>query len=115
MMGSGMTGPGMMGQGMMGPGMMGPGMTGPGMMGPGMGQGMMGQGWPIPAARQITVDDVRGALERQLSWIGNPHLKVGQVTEKDASTIAAEITTTEGSIVQKLEVDRRTGAYWQAN
>jgi hypothetical protein len=125
MMGPGMMGPGMMGQGMgpgmMGPGMMGqgmgPGMMGPGMMGQGMGPGMMGQGMMGggPAAASLTVEDVKSNLERWLAWQGNPRLKVGNVAEKDKATITAEIVTVDNSLVQKLEVDRRTGMMWPSD
>jgi hypothetical protein len=118
MMGPGMMGYGMMGYGMgpgmmsygMGPGMMGPGMMGPGMMGPGkMGQGMMGS---AQALESLDVASVKANLERWLEWQGNPRLKVGNVAEKDAATISAEIVTTDNSLVEMLEVDRRTGMMW---
>jgi len=125
MMGPGMTGPGMMGPGMMGPGMMGPGMMAPGMMGQqpgqGMGPGMMGQGpgfgmgmgpggqFAMPLAKDLSVDEARHMLEHRLAWLGNERLKVGTVEEKDADTIVAEIVTAEGSVVQRLEIDRHTG------
>jgi hypothetical protein len=117
MMGQGMMGPGMMGYGM-GPGMMGqgmgPGMMGQGMMGQGMGPGMMGQGMMGSAqtAASLDVATVKAYLERWLDWQGNPRLKVGNVTEKDEATISAEIVTTDNSLVEKLEVDRRTGMMW---
>jgi hypothetical protein len=111
MMGYGM-GPGMMGQGMMGQGM-GPGMmgygAGPGMMSQGAGTGMMGGG---PAAASLSIDDVKSNIDRWLSWQGNPRLKAGKVAEKDKYTITAEIVTVDDSLVQKLEVDRRTGMMW---
>ncbi|WP_193367856.1 hypothetical protein [Pelagibius marinus] len=136
MMGPGMMGPGMMGPGMMGPGygpeggempMMGPGGQGHG-MGPGMGQGMgpgtgpgtgqgmapgmgqgMGPGMIPPTARTLSADDVKTMLERRLAWQGNPHVKLGEVAEKDDDTIVAEIVTQDGSLVQRLEVDRHRG------
>ena len=131
MMGPGMMGPGMMGQGM-GPGMMGPGMgmmgqgmgpgmgPGMGMMGPGMGQGMepgimgpgmgmMGPGMMQPLAKDLTAADVQHMIEHQLAWQRNPNLKPGKVEEKDEDTITAEIVTQDGSLVQRLEVDRHTG------
>jgi hypothetical protein len=126
MMGPGMMGPGMMGP-MMGPGMMGPGMMGqgtwpgmmmgmgPGMMGRGMmGPGMMGQGMgpgPMTALPQdLSVENVRHMLEHQLAWQGNPNLKLGKVEEKDEDTILAEIVTQDGSLVQRLQIDRHTGS-----
>jgi hypothetical protein len=129
MMGPGMMGPGMMGPGMMGPGMMGPGMMGPGMMGQGMGPGMvmgpmmgmgpgmmgppmMGWGWGAqPVNLNLSANDVQSHLERWIAMTGNPHVKVGSVTEKD-DTITAEIVTTgQGDLVQRFAVDRRTGMY----
>lgn len=108
-------GPGMMGSGntpgcygMMGPDMMGQGM----MMGPGMGWGMMGS--PAPANLNLSVADVKTNLERWLAWQGNPRLKLGDIKEKDANIVTADITTTDGSLVQRLEVDRRTGVFRQA-
>ncbi|MFQ6017188.1 MAG: hypothetical protein ACE5KF_03250 [Kiloniellaceae bacterium] len=109
---------GMMGMphGMMG---MGHGMMGMphGMMG--MGHGMMGRGIGPPMlygmpARDLSADDVRERLERRLAWHGNPRLKLGQVTEADDDTIVAEIVTKDGSLVQKLEIDRRSGRMRQA-
>jgi hypothetical protein len=123
-MGPGMMGPGMMGQGMgpgmmggcpwwQGQGMMGPGMMGPGMMGQGMGPGMMGQGMgPGSMAalpQDLSVENVRHMLEHQLAWQGNPNLKLGKVEEQDEDTIVAEIVTQDGSVVQRLHVDRHTG------
>ena len=128
MMGRGMTGPGMGGQGMMGLGTMGrgmacPGMTGPGMMGPGMGgqgmmpmmrqmhRGMMGPGFGmrVTLPRDLSVDDVRHFLEHRLAHQGYKRLKVGTIKEKDKDTVAADIVTADGSLVQRLEVNRHTG------
>jgi len=99
MMGYGM-GPGMMGRGMMGYGM------GPGMMGYGMGPGMMGRAAP---AENLTKKDVKANLERWLSWMNNPNLKVGKIQEKDKNTITAEIVTKDNSLVRRFEIDRATG------
>ena len=123
--GMGMMGPGYgMGPGMMGPGYgMGPGMMGQGMMGPGYGMGMMGPGmmgygygggpgygmWG-GKDKDLTVDDVRGNLERWLSWQANPRLKLGDVKEDGKDAIVAEIVTKEGSVVDRLRIDRSTGA-----
>ena len=126
MMGPGMhMGPGMMGRGMMGPGMMmGPGGhmqgTRPGMMGPGMMmgpgghlQGMgPGRGWHWHGDEDrddVTADNVRQYLERSLAWQRLKRLKVGKVeTKKDR--FVADIVTREGSrLVQRYEIDRRSG------
>jgi hypothetical protein len=112
-------GPGMMHQ-RMGPGMahhgMGPGMMhqrmGPGMM---MGPGGMGPhggavfGRRVVPLMNLSVEDVRGYLDWRLSRLGNKRLKVGEVKAEDG-TITADIVTVDDSLVQRLKVDRRTGA-----
>jgi len=116
-MGPGMMGPGYgmghgyhTGQVMMGPRYhMGPGHgMGPGMMGPGYGMGH-GYGMRQALPRDLTTEDVRHMLGHQLEWQGNPNLKLGKVEEKDEDTIVAEIVTNDGSLVDRLEVDRHTG------
>ena len=128
MMGSRMMCPGMM-QGDMGQGMMGPGMMGPGMMREGMGQGMMGSGMMgsgmmrggmdpgrgalfgsrVTPMMNLSVEDVRGYLALQLDRLNNKRLKVGDINAEDG-TITADIVTVDNSLVQRLKVDRRTGA-----
>lgn len=110
-------GPGwMMGQGWggqgYGPGMMGWG-GGPGWMmrgaysgyyGPGM---MYGYGPGNQGNLNLTVDQVKQYLGQM---IRNPNLQVGEVKEKDADTIVAEIVTKQGNaLVQKLDFNRHSG------
>lgn len=111
-MGTGMMmGPGTMGPGMMGPGMMG--MMGPGMMGPMMGSGMMGWYGQPQANLNLSVDDVRGYVERWIAMTGNPRLKPGKVAAANADTITAEVVTVDKeALVQRYAVNRHTG-YWQ--
>jgi len=120
---AGMAGCPMMSQGMMGGTMMGrmmgqgrQGMMGPGMMGPGMSHdgskesgtaGMFGS--RVTPMMNISVEDVRGHLAAQLDRLNNRRLKVGDV-KADTGTITAEIVTVDNSLVQRLKVDRRTGA-----
>jgi hypothetical protein len=89
----------------------GPGTMGWGMMGP----GMMGWGWSpntTPANLNLSVNDVQGSLQRWLAMVGNPRLKVGNVTERDANTITADIVTTDkDALVERFNIDRRTGIY----
>lgn len=130
--GPGQAGPGYgPGYGMMGPGyggMMGPGAGYGGMMGPGAGYGgMMGPGHHMgfgngagfgfgpcaqaasAAGEEVGVDDVTARMERWLAVQGNDRLKLGKVEAVDDDTITAEIVTVDGSLVQKLAVDRHTG------
>jgi hypothetical protein len=103
---------------MMGPGMMGGygGGYGPGYMmrgyGGGYGPGMMGYG-PGPGYYgnqgnlNLTTDQVKDYLAQM---IRNPNLKVGDVKEKDADTIVAEIVTKDkDALVQRLDFNRHTG------
>ena len=114
-------GPGlMMGRGMMmGPGMMGgygysmgPWMMGPNMMtGYGMGPWMMDSAWyGNQTALNLSADDVKSNFERLLAWQGNPRVKVGTVSEKNADTISVDILTTDkDGLVQRFAVNRHTG------
>jgi hypothetical protein len=102
-----------------GPGMMMNGrMMGPGMM---MGSGMMmpngcphcGMMWGQQRANlNLSVADVKANLEQWLKWQGNSRLKLGQVAERDADTITAEIVTTDRSVlVERYAINRHTGFY----
>lgn len=93
----------------MGPGMMwdrrgggygwGPG----GMMGPGYGyRGWHGTGEPVDK------DQAKVLLERYIASTGNPNLKLGKITDKD-TYYEAEIVTKDGSLVDKLMVDKERG------
>jgi hypothetical protein len=100
---------------MMGPNMMaGPGMWdgyGPDMM-RGYGPGVIGPGWNTPGRDlNLSTDHVKNYFERWLAWQGNPRLKVGDVKEKNADTIVADIVTKDNSLVQRFVVNRRTGYF----
>ncbi len=92
--------------------------------GHGMGHGMtMGPAHgaaPCPGSaaavdENIAADVVRSWLDRSLEAHGNKRLKVGDVKETDDDTIVAEIVTIDGSLVQRIEVDRQTGRMQQVN
>lgn len=98
----------------MGPGMMnGPGPWGgygPGMMrgyGPGGSPGWYA-GW---RDLNLSVDNVKTNMERWLAWQGNPRLKLGDVKEKDADTITADIVTKDNSLVQRFVINRHNGYF----
>jgi hypothetical protein len=102
-------GPGwMMGLGMMGYG----GGYGPGgmMRGYGYGPGMMGYGpgyYGSQGDMKLTTDQVKNYLEQMNR---NPNLTVGDVKEKDADTIVADIVTKQGqALVQRLDFNRHNG------
>lgn len=102
----------------MGPGMMsGPGPWGG--YGPGAMLGYMhgygpdgGPGWNAGwRDLNLSTDNVKTNIERWLVWQGNPRLKVGEVKEKDADTIVADIVTRDNSLVQRFVVNRRNGYF----
>ena len=101
--------------GMMGPNMMaGPGMWGGcgAWMTHGYGSSATGETW-APGRRDLNLsaDNVKNHLERWITWQGNPHLKVGDVKEKDADTIVADIVTKDNSLVQRFVINRRNGFF----
>jgi hypothetical protein len=57
----------------------------------------------------LSTDDVKSRMERMLAWRGNSRLKVGEVKEKDADSITAEIVTKDNSLVERFIFDRHTG------
>ena len=107
----------MMGQGMqgMGSGMMGSGMMGSGMMGSGTTQESTPAGMSALFGSRVTpmmalsVEDVRGYLGVQLDHLNNKRLKLGDIRSDDG-TITADVVTLDNSLVQRLKVDRHTGA-----
>ena len=115
-------GPGMMGGGY-GPGMMGGNGPGPGMMGMMMGGGMgpammaaAGTDVPCPGlaaatanAEPLTLDSAQKVVQQRLTWMGNDRLKVGKVEAKGDAAFTAEIVTLDNSLVEKLEIDAKTG------
>jgi hypothetical protein len=102
-------GPGMMGRGY--GGMMGQGYNG--MMGYGPG-GMMGYGPGYGyhnynrSGHPITIEQAKVLVEHYLTTVGNPNLKSGKITDND-KFYEAEIVTKDGSLVDKLMIDKQTG------
>jgi hypothetical protein len=64
----------------------------------------------MPRSEPLSTADVQQMVESWLTWNGNPNLKMGEVGEKGDDLIEAEIVTKDGSLVQRLQVDRSTGA-----
>ena len=57
------------------------------------------------------MEAIKGQIEKMIA--DNKRLKVGEVKEADDDTIVAEIVTQDGSLVQRLKVDRHTGQMQQ--
>ena len=85
------------------------------MMGPGnmMGRGYWGSDrWRGYGARRlsepITKEEATRLLKRYVRDTDNPNLKVGKITE-EKDRFVGEITTKDGSLVDKIIIDKRTG------
>lgn len=57
----------------------------------------------------LSVDNVRAYLSSRLERLNNKRLKIGDINSGDG-TITAEIVTVDNSLVQRLKVDRHSGA-----
>ena len=80
----------------------------------GMGPGVMRGGMAALFGSRVTMmnlsaEEVRGYLGAQLDRLDNKRLKVGDI-KADDGTITANIVTVDNSHVQRLKVDRHTGA-----
>ncbi len=102
--GSGM-GSGMMDGGMMGPGMMGQGMMGGGMMGGGY-RPQYGPQYQQPP-KPLDEKEATTLLENYLQSTRNPNLKLGKIEDK-GNAFEAEIQTKDGSLVNKILVDKNS-------
>jgi hypothetical protein len=107
--------PGMMGQGMRDcmerdaeSGMMGSGMMRSGMQDGESGMGAL-FGSRVTRMMNLSVDDVRAYLAFRLERLKNKRLKLGDVAADDGM-ITADVVTVDNSLVQRLKVDRHTGA-----
>jgi len=89
-----------MGQGMMGPGYG----RGPGMMGPGNGYGPRYQ----QPRKPLEEKDAKEIVETYVQSTRNPNLKLGNIEDK-GSVFEAEILTKDGSLADKIAVDKHTG------
>jgi hypothetical protein len=73
-------------------------------------QGTTGAG-DQQGALNLSTDDVKARFERWIDVQGNPRLKLGGITEKDADTIEVDVVTKDNSLVQQFLVNRHTGAF----
>ncbi len=59
----------------------------------------------------LSTDNVKTYMERWLAWQDNQRLKLGDVKEKDADTIVADILTKDNSLVQRFVINRHSGFF----
>ncbi len=92
-----------------GPGMMGPGYGHGGMMSPYLDRHGMspGYGW-YESAQPLTQDQAKVLLERYIASTRNPNIKLGMMMDKK-QYYEAEIVTKDGSLVDTIQVDKKTG------
>lgn len=77
--------------------------------GMGSGCGMMAkQGCGMKPASPLTMDDAKTMVESRLSFKRNPNLKMGDITDQGDS-FEAEILTKDGSLVDKLVINKAMG------
>ncbi len=57
----------------------------------------------------LSIDEAKILMQARLIRHGNDRLKVGSVTEKDATTYLVKIVTLDDSLVREMEIDRNTG------
>jgi len=87
---------------------------GPGMMGYGRGYGMMGPGYGYnqqyqQPQRTITEKDAKGIVENYLNSTRNPNLKLGKIKDEGSAFEADIVTKSNGSLVDKILVNKNTG------
>ena len=99
---------------------MGPGMMGPGYGRQGMGPGMMGPNYGRPydypddrrypryRRQPLEKEDAQRVVEDMLRQSRNPNLKSGDVEEKERYFVV-DILTNDGSLVDKMQIDKETG------
>lgn len=63
------------------------------------------------APRLLSPDDVRARFAERLKAYGNPRLRLGAIAVAGEDSITAEIETVDGSLVERLVVDRFTGDF----
>ena len=98
--------------GTMGPGMMRGYGAGDGFRIMGGGPAVFNRGWNVSeTGLNLSTDDVKSYFERSIAWQGNPRLKVGDVKEKDADAIVADIVTKDNSLVERFIVNRHNGLF----
>jgi hypothetical protein len=68
----------------------------------------------VTPAVHLSAADVRHFLEHRLERYGNPRLAIGEVTAVGEDAITADIVTADGSLVERLSVDKHSGAIARA-
>jgi hypothetical protein len=87
-------------------------MMGGGMMGGYGGPGNRGNEspWykPPQTGKELTENDAKTEVESYLSGLTNPNLRIGNIKDM-GSAFEVEVVTKDGSLVDKVDVDKNTG------
>lgn len=85
-----------------------------GHMGYGMGMGMrMGHHMGAVRSTAYSLEEISVLMSARLILMGNPRLTLGKVTAEDDDTAIVEIVTQDGSVVDRLAVDRWDLHVWR--
>jgi hypothetical protein len=69
------------------------------------------EGWKQQTGKTLTQENAVSIVQGYLKGSGNPNLKIGKVEKKEDGNYLVEILTKEGSLVDKIVVDRKTGRF----
>ena len=84
-------------------------MMGPGNMGRGFEGGYRWRGYGAGrSSKPLTKEEATQLLKRYVKDTDNPNLKLGDVSE-EKDRFVGKITTKDGSLVEKIIVNKRTG------
>lgn len=80
----------------------------------GRGSGIMGRGYSSEqqyqqSQRPLEESDIKAMIDDYLRSTRNPNLKLGEIKDKD-SVFEADILTRDGSLADKIAVDKETGS-----
>jgi hypothetical protein len=62
----------------------------------------------VATGEKLTQERAEAIVKQRLAFMGNPNIKLGEVKEEDNSFVA-DITTKDGSLVDRLRIDKQTG------
>lgn len=68
-----------------------------------------GPGGVPPLPRDLSIEEAQHMVEHYVAWEFNGRLKLGKIHVRDADTFIVDLTTLDGYLVQRLDVNRHTG------
>lgn len=69
------------------------------------------EGWKQQTGETLSQENAVSIVQNYLTGAGNPNLAVGKVEKKEDGNYLVEILTKEGSLVDKIVVDGKTGRF----